>query len=47
VNALDLTEDKIDDMKEYICEGLERIFDKLPECYMELLLEDLNAKAGN
>jgi hypothetical protein len=40
------TEDKIDDMKDNLCEELEHIFDKFPKYHMKVLLGDFNAKAG-
>jgi hypothetical protein len=40
------TEDKIDDMKESIYEGLECVFDKFPKCHINILLGDFNAEVG-
>jgi hypothetical protein len=39
-------EDKIDDMKDTLCEELERVFDKFLQYRMEILLGDFSAKVG-
>jgi hypothetical protein len=38
-------EDETDKMKESFYEELQRIFDKLPEYHIEILLRDFNARA--
>jgi hypothetical protein len=47
--ALDVhapTEDKIDDVKDKFYEELERVFDKFPKYYINILLGDFSAKVG-
>jgi exonuclease III len=40
------TEDKIVDMKDRICEELEKVFDKFPKHHKNILVGDFNAKVG-
>jgi exonuclease III len=40
------TKDKIDDVKDWFYEELERVFDKFPKYHMKILLGDFNAKVG-
>jgi exonuclease III len=40
------TEDKNYDVKDSLCEELERVFDKFPKCHKKILLGDFNAKVG-
>jgi hypothetical protein len=44
LNVLAPTENKIDDVKDNVCEELERVFDKFPKYHMKILLRDFNAK---
>jgi hypothetical protein len=46
LNASTYTEDKIDDVKDSLCEELECVFDKFPKYHKEILLGDFNAKVG-
>jgi uncharacterized protein YlzI (FlbEa/FlbD family) len=41
-----MPKDKIDDVKDSFYEELERVFDKVPEYHMKILLGDFNAKEG-
>jgi hypothetical protein len=40
------TEDKIDDVKDSFCEGLECVFEKFHIYHMKILLQNFNAKVG-
>jgi hypothetical protein len=44
LNAHAPVEDKTDDVKDFICEELELVFDKFPKYHMNILLLDFNAK---
>jgi hypothetical protein len=41
-----LTQDKIADVKDTICEDLEHIFDKFPKYHTKIILGYFNAKVG-
>jgi hypothetical protein len=40
------TEGKTNDVKDSLCEEVERMFDKFPIYHMKILLGDFNAKVG-
>jgi hypothetical protein len=46
VNAHAPAEDKHDDSKDSLCEGLEQVFNHLAKYHVEIMLRDNNAKLG-
>jgi hypothetical protein len=46
VNVHAPCEDKSDDVKDNLCDELERVFDQFPRYYMNILLRDFNSKVG-
>jgi hydroxypyruvate isomerase len=46
LNAHAPSEEKSDDSKDGVYEELEQVFDHIPKCHIEILLENINAKTG-
>jgi hypothetical protein len=46
LNAHAPTGNKIDDVKDSLCEKLERVLDNFPKYHKKILLGDFNAKVG-
>jgi hypothetical protein len=41
-----LQQNKTDDVKDSVCEEMERVFDKFPKLHTDILFGDFNAKVG-